>query len=261
MWTSSVQEVIFMSFQTVFDRYEMKYLIDADQKNNVLKAMQPYMMLDKYGRTTIRNIYYDTDDYRIVRNSIAKPIYKEKLRIRSYSKATSESTVFVELKKKYESKVYKRRIPLLEKDASCWIAEQNNLDCSNKDFDYRDFQIVNEIEYFKDFYENLKPKAFIAYEREAFYTNEPSDFRVTFDENILCRFDGLSLQNDVSGEAILPSGKTLLEIKCSGGIPMWMAIVLSENRIYKSTFSKYGIAYERYIYPLLNGKKKELVNV
>ena len=88
-----------MAFQTVFRRYELKYMLTLEQKEKILEAMSPYMQLDKYGRTTIRNIYFDTDNYRLIRRSIEKPAYKEKIRIRSYSQATADSTVFVELKK------------------------------------------------------------------------------------------------------------------------------------------------------------------
>ena len=91
-----------MAPQTVFKRYELKYMLTLEQKERMETAMSPYMELDKYGRTTIRNIYLDTDSYRLIRRSIEKPAYKEKLRIRSYSRATADTTVFVELKKKYE---------------------------------------------------------------------------------------------------------------------------------------------------------------
>ena len=103
-----------MEYQNVFKRYEIKYLISQEQKRIVLEAMEQKMALDKYGRTTIRNIYFDTDSYRLIRRSIEKPAYKEKLRIRSYCKAQPNSTVFVELKKKYKSVVYKRRVPMTE---------------------------------------------------------------------------------------------------------------------------------------------------
>lgn len=111
-----------MSFQTVFKRYELKYMLTCEQKKNVLVAMEPYMKLDKYGRTTVRNLYYDTDTYLLIRRSIEKPTYKEKLRIRSYSKADADSTVFVKLKKKYKHVVYKRRISLPEVEAIKWLS-------------------------------------------------------------------------------------------------------------------------------------------
>ena len=232
-----------MSYQTIFKRHELKYILTKEQKNIVLKAMEPHMTPDKYGRTTIRNLYFDTDSYRLIRRSIEKPAYKEKLRIRSYCKASPDTTVFVELKKKYKGVVYKRRIPLPEKDAVNWICAGNV--CTDQT------QITDEIDYFLTYYGNLHPTVFLSYEREAFYAKDGSDFRVTFDENILCRQSNLSLESDVGGNLILEDGLTLMEIKCSGGIPLWMTEILSKEHIYKTSFSKYGTAYQTLIYPKL----------
>ena len=237
-----------MAFQTVFKRYELKYLLTAEQKNKVLTAMVPYMIPDKYGKTTIRNIYYDTDTYLLIRRSIDKPIYKEKLRVRSYCQARSDSTVFVELKKKYKHIVYKRRLSLSEEKAVEWLEKNNR--------SFAPTQISEEIEYFRDYYKTLCPKMFISYEREAFFANNGSDFRVTFDDSILCRTEELSLQNGVYGTPILPEGRVLMELKCPGAIPLWMTDVLSKEHIYKTSFSKYGTAYQQIIFPQLNGIHK-----
>ena len=230
-----------MAVQTVFRRYELKYLLTMAQKETVLKAMQPYMTLDEYGRTTIRNLYYDTDSYLLIRRSIEKPAYKEKLRIRSYSQTDDNSTVFVELKKKYKHVVYKRRISLPYTDATAWLSREKH--------PAKHTQIANEIDYFLDYYGSLHPTVFLSYERKAYYCNDGSDFRVTFDDNILCRQEDLSLASEVYGTPILPEGKVLMEIKCSGGIPLWMTHVLSEEKIYKTSFSKYGTAYGTLIFP------------
>ena len=88
-----------MAVQTVFKRYELKYMLTLGQKEKILDKMSPYMRLDKYGQSNVRNIYLDTDNYRLIRRSIEKPAYKEKLRIRSHSQATVDSAVFVELNK------------------------------------------------------------------------------------------------------------------------------------------------------------------
>lgn len=232
-----------MAPQTVFKRYELKYLLTKEQKEKVLEAMEPYMTLDKYGRTTIRNIYFDTDSYRIIRRSIEKPAYKEKLRIRSYGQAKPDSTVFVELKKKYRQVVYKRRLSLPEQEAMEWVC---NIHHCNKET-----QISREIDYFLEYYENLRPAVFLSYEREAYYSKDKSDFRVTFDDTILCRQEDLSLESEVYGTPILPDGMVLMEIKCSGGLPLWMVHVLSREHIYKTSFSKYGTAYQTMIFPKL----------
>lgn len=237
-----------MAYQSVFKRYEMKYLLTQAQKKQILSAMQPYMKLDDYGRTTIRNIYYDTPSYRLVRQSLERPCYKEKLRIRSYTQADPFTPIYVELKKKYDGVVYKRRIALPEKEAMEWIA--GTAPC------WTDAQIVREIDYFKDFYGHLAPKVFLSYEREAYYALDGSDFRVTFDESILCRQRNLSLRDSPWGTPLLNAGQTLMEIKCAGGIPLWMTEVLSKQMLYKSSFSKYGAAYQSMIYPYLQGGRK-----
>ncbi len=232
-----------MASQTVFKRYEFKYLLTLSQKEAVLQAMEPYMQLDKYGRTTIRNIYYDTDTYLLIRRSIEKPVYKEKLRIRSYGLATDDSKVFVELKKKYKSVVYKRRVSMSCNEAMEWVAGTNHCQKQN--------QICDEIDYFLEYYQTLHPAVFLSYEREAYFTKEPSDFRVTFDENVLVRQDDLDLTKEVYGTPILPEGKIMMEIKCSGGIPLWMTDILSREKIFKTSFSKYGTAYKTLIFPEL----------
>lgn len=232
-----------MAFQTVFKRYELKYLLTEEQKEKVLQAMDPYMSLDKYGRTTIRNLYFDTDTYRLVRRSIDKPTYKEKLRIRSYERVEPNSTVFVELKKKYKQVVYKRRISLPEAEAMDWVTGGHSC--------HMDTQISEEVDYFLDYYRGLHPAVFLSYEREAFFAKDGSDFRITFDDNILFRQEELSLESDVYGTPLLPPGKVLMEIKCTGGIPLWLVHVLSEEHIYKTSFSKYGAAYQAAIYPQL----------
>ncbi|MBQ3542856.1 MAG: polyphosphate polymerase domain-containing protein [Oscillospiraceae bacterium] len=235
-----------MGYQSVFQRYELKYLLTRQQQETVLREMQPHMALDQYGKTVIRNVYYDTDNYLLIRRSIEKPAYKEKLRLRSYSQADSDTPVFVELKKKYDSVVYKRRLSMAEGQAMNWLRGEEIFSSTS--------QISREIDYFRDFYGSLRPTVFLSYERYAYYAKDGSDFRVTFDDRILCRETELSLTAPIYGASLLPEDMVLMEIKCSGGIPLWMTQLLSRERIYKTSFSKYGTAYRTLIYPKLKEK-------
>lgn len=234
-----------MMYQTVFQRYELKYFLTRRQKERALQIMASHMAPDPFGRTTVRNLYFDTDDYRMIRHSIDKPVYKEKLRIRSYEKSTPDSTVFVELKKKYRDVVYKRRLLLAEHQAMAWTCGESH---SGKDS-----QIAREIDYCLGFYKTLHPVVFLSYEREAFFGTEETDFRVTFDEQILCRQEDLSLTSPVYGAMLLPEDTVLMELKCAGGIPLWMVRFLTSEHICKTSFSKYGTAYQRMIFPDLFG--------
>ena len=194
----------------------------------------------RYGFTTgscatICNIYYDTPDFRIIRKSLEKPVYKEKLRLRSYGTAGAEDKVFVELKKKYNGIVYKRRETLTLAQSDEYLAGHTKAPC--------DTQIFREIDWFRDYYGNLKPAMYISYEREAYYSLENPDLRITFDRNIMYRSYNLSLAAGVEGESILEPGQHLMELKAGGAIPVWLTKVLDELGIYPASFSKYGRAY------------------
>ena len=227
-----------MDAQMTFKRYEVKYILTRRQRDMLLQAMQGHLALDRFGRHTIRNIYFDTDSFRLVRDSIEKPLYKEKLRVRSYQKASGDSTVFVELKKKYESVVYKRRLSLPH------FLAMNALESGRPLPD--DSQIAREIEAFRAFYgPTLLPAMLLCYEREAFAPVDGDDFRLTLDENIRWRTEDIDLGGSAMGSMILPRDAVLMELKSPGGYPMWMVRFLSENGIYKTSFSKYGAAYRQ----------------
>ena len=70
--------------QNCFERYEKKYFLSPEQQRQLLQAIGSHVKMDFYGRYTISNLYYDTPDWRLIRTSLEKPIYKEKLRVRSY---------------------------------------------------------------------------------------------------------------------------------------------------------------------------------
>lgn len=225
-----------MDYQNIFKRHEMKYLLSRQQKERMLKAMEPYMRPDQYGHACIRNIYFDTDTFRLIRRSMEKPAYKEKLRIRSYRTAGPDDMVFVELKKKYRSVVYKRRIAITEQAARECFGTGAPLPVQS--------QIADEINYFRGYYQPLHPAVFLSYERDAYESVDGSGFRVTFDENIRYRQEELSLGAEVHGKPLLNQGEALMEIKAANAMPLWMSRQLALQRIYQTSFSKYGAAYQ-----------------
>ena len=226
-----------MKNQMIFKRYEIKYLLRSEQRRYIQAAMKPYMQLDEFGHSVIRNIYFDTDNYRLARRSIEKPVYKEKLRMRSYRKAGQNDKVFLELKKKYQSVVYKRRILLPQQEAFELIDNPSGIQT--------DSQIEKEILYFCDYYQSLRPVVYLSYEREAYYALDESDFRVTFDEQILSRTDRLSLDEEPEGQPLLDEGMSIMEIKTPGAMPLWMTQCLTKLHLYKTSYSKYGTAYQQ----------------
>ena len=229
----------------VMKRYEIKYLLTKEQTEYLVEGLKGHMLLDQYGRTSICSLYYDTPNHRLIRESLDKPEFKEKCRLRSYGLAKPGKPVFLELKRKAYGIVYKRRI-------------QTSIDEVNKFFNkndvFSDSQIEKEITYFRDYYESLKPSCLIIYDREAYY--EPDgDLRLTIDYNPRYRLDDLNLSTSKDGKSLLEEGSTILEIKVQDAIPIWLSNLLSGGKIYKNSFSKYGEAYKREI---INIDRKEI---
>ena len=224
-----------MAYQQIFKRIEKKYLINKDTYNLLMKKLNDYIIPDKYGISSIRNIYYDTKDYRLIRKSLDKPIYKEKFRVRCYGDVDNSSVVFVELKKKYKSVVYKRRVGMKLDESKNFIL--------NGDYVGNNPQIENEIQYFLNYYENIAPAIFISYDRLAFCGKENSELRITFDTNIVYRYNQLMLENGVGGDYLLDSDMYLMEIKIPEAMPIWLSKILDDLKIYPTSFSKYGMAY------------------
>lgn len=225
-----------MKNQTIFRRYEMKYMLDIRQLPLLKNEMKKYMIADAFGKSTICSLYFDTPQYLLIRRSMDHPMYKEKLRLRSYGVADENSTVFVELKKKYDSVVYKRRVAMTEKEALEYLLNHRKV---------MDTQITREIDYCMDVYKGIAPAMLLSYEREAYYARDDREFRVTFDQNILWRNYDLSLHEGIYGNPILKDNQVLMEVKTAGAIPMWMVRFLRDNEIYKTSFSKYGTAYRK----------------
>ena len=230
----------------VFNRYEKKYMLDEVTFKRLLDRISDYMEPDKYNKNgqfySISNIYYDTDDNRLIRSSIEKPVYKEKLRMRSYGTPDTSDKVFLEIKKKYNGIVNKRRTSIVLEDAYQYIENgtfPKETECLNR-------QVLKEIDYFKSIYD-LKPKVYLSYDRYAFFEKNDGDFRVTFDTNITTRRGDVRLESGSYGNRLLPQNIYLMEIKINGAVPMWFTSCLSDLKIYPVSFSKYGTEYKRYV--------------
>lgn len=223
----------------VFKRVEKKYLLSEDLYQKLFEKINNYITVDTYDFSTICNIYFDTDDYLLVNRSIEKPIYKEKVRLRSYGVPKKNSKVFLEIKKKYKGVVGKRRVsaPLKEFYTYFDIGKYPNVDT----------QIMNEINYCFKFY-NLKPKVFLAYDRYSYKGKDDSNFRITFDKNIRSRTDNLYLEKGDNGMLLLDKNCYIMEVKTLGAYPLWFAQILSELNIYPTSFSKYGNVYKKQIF-------------
>lgn len=226
-----------MNYLEVFERTEVKYILTESTYKILFDKIRKHLKKDKYYESHICNIYFDTDNYDLIVNSINKPIYKEKVRLRSYQVPTKEDKVYLEVKKKYKSIVSKRKIEIKLKD---FYEYYDNHIIPN----YVNKQIMNELDYIFNIY-NLKPKLYLYYDRHAYYDKDNINFRITFDENIRSREDDLKLEDGSKGVNYFKDKTCIMELKTLNALPMWMVRALNDIKIYPQSFSKYGSIYTR----------------
>ncbi|MCR5646983.1 MAG: polyphosphate polymerase domain-containing protein [Acholeplasmatales bacterium] len=222
----------------VMKRYEIKYILTKEQTEYLVQGLNGHMEVDQYGKTSICSLYYDTPNHRLIRESLDKPEYKEKCRLRSYGLAKPGKPVYLELKRKAFGIVYKRRIETSIDDVNKFFKDKKDI--------FKEGQIEKEITYFRNFYDSLVPSCLIIYDRVAYY--EPDgDLRLTIDYNPRYRLDDLNLDTSIEGKSLLDEGSTILEIKVQEAIPIWLSSLLSNGKIFRGSFSKYGEAYKKEI--------------
>ena len=222
------------SYQAIFKRKEIKYLLTDAQLEAFRVSMEQHMEPDAFPHSSISNLYYDTPDFRMIRRSLEKPLYKEKLRLRSYATPEDNSQTFLEIKKKALGVVYKRRESLPYGQA---------IDYLGGSISGGEGQIFQELDWLLFSYGTLAPAMFVSYERDSFRGIEDPALRMTLDRDILWRARGLDLRLGAWGEPLLDPGQTLMEIKISNAMPLWLSAALSENGIFPVSYSKYGRAY------------------
>lgn len=220
--------------QSCFARFETKYFLTKKQYAGMLAGMAAHTVPDVHPQYTIHNIYFDTENYQLIRDSLEKPNYKEKLRLRSYGRVAAGQRVFLEMKKKLNGVVYKRRIVLPIEEAMAYLEHGERPSDDN--------QICKEIDWMRRCY-SLKPAAFIGYEREAYAGVEDAELRITFDTNLRWRRSDLDLRSEDVGEVLGPPYGILMEVKFPGVCPFWLGRLMSELGVRQTSFSKYGTCY------------------
>lgn len=228
-----------------FKRYEKKYLISKEKLDAIMPVLLEYMDLDPFclngNEYRIYSIYYDTVNHDIIRQNSSGPVYKEKMRLRSYyDRKDPEDKIFMEIKKKSEGVGNKRRIKLKIKEIDPFVNEG----ILPQTKDYLSAQVAKELAYFLKM-NKVAPALYVQYDRLALFGKEDKNFRMTFDRNVHTRRSNFVFGESDEDELLLPDDIYIMEVKILGAMPLWLTRLLSENELFSHGFSKYGVKYKR----------------
>lgn len=241
-------------YSDVFERKEMKYLLDRRQRDILEARIRECMVKDVYSGSSVSSLYYDTPDFALIERSLDKPVYKEKIRLRAYDSPCMSSPSFVELKKKYKGIVYKRRIMASLRAAQLFLQGEHyehvcrmfplqDSDMQAQSLSLRSFQIAREIAFSIARYDALSPSFLITCKRSAYASPDGDGLRITFDDDLACDYDAHDLLHTIRAVPLLSEGHSILEVKNAGPLPQWLLSALNEAQAYPQSFSKYGRAY------------------
>lgn len=226
------------TFKDKFQRFETKYVISKEKLADLLAEFEEHLQEDEHAYSTISNLYYDTPTFQMIRESLEKPYFKEKLRVRTYDAEPDEmSQVFLEIKKKVRKIVYKRRISTDLLAAESYLAGGTGK--------LSDSQIKDEIDWLCQRYGGVQPMMYIYYNRYSMKGKVDPSVRITIDHDVTYRAYDLSLLDGKHGQPLLPDNHVIMEIKVPGAYPLWLSEILDRHQVYSSSFSKYGVAYKK----------------
>lgn len=243
----------FRRSQTAAQRNELKYVLDGVTYDLFRTLTKSRLESDSFACAHVCSLYLDTCENALIRHSLEKPTFKEKLRFRTYVPDPSPDDIcFLEIKKKMDGVVYKRRVSMTVVEALDF--------CKNGDFpsgslaalspEKREMaiQILREIEWMYFHQEEiLQPTFMISCERLSLKERNTDSLRITFDRDLRWSYKDGRVIPGIAGNALIDSEARIMEIKSTKGFPFWLIDVLNKLEVYPQSFSKVGKSYEAWL--------------
>ncbi len=231
-----------------FKRKEIKYVLDAAQHERLRSVVYEQLPPAVFGTGRVSSLYLDTADRSVIARSLEKPLYKEKMRVRWYGAPDlmAAHDAFIELKKKYDGIVYKRRLQVSPGKVRAFLSGMPCADLVQQDVraldgqtDAQRIQIARELDAARARAARLRPSVIISCDRTSFGTDDENGLRITFDEHLHAQglFDG------ESKFPLMAERHAIMEVKCTGAYPLWLVSALNSAKAYPASFSKYGRFY------------------
>jgi hypothetical protein len=224
-----------------FQRFEFKYQMPAETIEGIIPELLKYMNPDPYARDLpnssyfVGSLYYDSAGLDCYYQKLAGLRSRRKLRIRFYeADLLDSSSVFVEIKKKYDAVVVKDRVSLSY--GECKEMMLNNQLPKEQQYSDRDDDFLRDFLRMK-LYNGMMPQNLVMYHRRPFISKVDPHFRVTIDHN-LRTYAARWIDEHVPSTPVNP-GFVILEVKFNNVLPFWFHRIIQRYNLEQRPFSKY----------------------
>jgi hypothetical protein len=224
-------------------RYECKYLVLEAWVPEIRRIIGPFVRPDRFapqagGMYRISSLYLDSPDLQLLRMAREGWSERMKLRARTYSER-QEDPVFLEVKRRFNGVVHKTRARLARAEvraplrSHAWGAPARSGPSELRQF-------VHLAQHFA-----VRPVRHVRYLREAYESRGGEPVRVTFDR-ALEQAEGRDGELSPDGSRWRPLGLegVVLELKFTGGFPLWMGALVARFELERRSISKYSLAME-----------------
>lgn len=220
-----------------------KYELTYGQYSQLRKVGYSHLVEAPAGVHGLSALYFDTDDFELIREFQTDGPYQELFRMRTSEVLMKESLVSMEIIKRFEGRASQRHVLIPYVNAQSYL------------LDYRQYvneqsieaQISREIEYLVGG-KSLAPKVVISSDRLIMNCTKKVPLEVEFDFNIRWRTSDFDLRKGNYGEFVDPTLNVLMTIKSDGSYPGWFSELLQQLDVQPSTFSSLMVTYQEHLF-------------
>lgn len=231
--------------QEHFLRYEFKYILNDETRENIENELSFFMHLDPFvekfenKKYLVRSLYFDDPYNSFYYEKTDGLMHRQKFRIRTYStNYNKDIPIMLELKGRYNNFVYKHRTSL----------EHNNENTSDifhllSQLEKNDNQVSKQFIYDR-YRKKIKPIMLIDYQRRAYQSKYDYEFRITFDGELYGTQTTKLFPKDDLYKRKLIDGYTIMEVKFRKHVPPWFHRIMIKYQLNRISISKYCTGME-----------------
>lgn len=207
-------------------RFEQKYILTEEVALAVRDFVSSYLEIDEFGATMpnlsypVHSLYLDSDDLKLYQTTINGDKNRFKLRLRFYGDRP-EAPVYFEIKRRMNNTISKQRGGVKREAVNLLL---NGYMPDPSHLVSKDPKQLVALQKFCHHVSEMraKPKAHVAYLREAWISRHDNSVRVTMDREVRCDPEPTTrLSTKMVNPVLVFGNMVVLELKFTNRFPDW----------------------------------------